>query len=177
MKCQIPSLLFSVRQPSVHMHECIHQSGGTSLAFFLSSISLPFFLLAEPRCEWDWTDLSLLCCLSVNCSDNQMNSGNAKNAHTQWLNMLLACNYVPYHICRAYCTEYNTESANTYVINESPRKYWPIIDLCESQGEKKRKINIHGINYKRITIIAVIKTKPGAIGTLTWHFSISLTPA
>lgn len=40
---------------------------------------------------------------------------------------------------------------------------------------KKRKKNIHGINYKRVKIIAVIKAKPGAIGTLAWHFSFSDT--
>lgn len=102
----------------------------TCMSVFISQVaqvllffSLLFFLF---RCEWDWADLSLLCCLSVNCDDNQLNSGNAK-AHTLWLNMLLACNYVLYHICRAYCTEYNTESAN-YMINESPRKSWCATD-------------------------------------------------
>lgn len=60
------------------------------------------------------------------------------------------------------------------MINESLRKSWPIIDLCESQ-EKKMKGKCTWQKLKRINIISIIKTKPGAIGTLPWRFS--LTPA
>lgn len=71
-----------------------------ALAWLFFPPSLLFFLLAVSRCEWDGADLSLLSCLSVNCSDNQMNSGNAKTHTLKWLSMLFACNYVLCHICR-----------------------------------------------------------------------------
>ena len=92
--------------------------------FFFFFPSLPSIL--PPCCAQVWMGSGWfisLCRSSVNCGDNQISSGRAKkkqNTHAQWLNMLLACNYLFYRIYRAYCTEHNTVVVNTHLIDDTP---------------------------------------------------------
>lgn len=86
------STWWSARSPPCYSLRASQVS--TCMSVFISQVALAglffyllFFSLAVPRCEWDWADLSLMCSLSVNCSDNKMKSGNTENTHTHthWL--------------------------------------------------------------------------------------------
>lgn len=73
--------------------------------------------------------------------------------------------------CINFCSKHNT----------APEKHaWSMFHsgcpgLYMQAKKRKWKENVHSIRYKRINVIALIKTKPGASGTLLRHFS--LTPA
>lgn len=135
MKCQIPSLLFSVRQPSVYMHVWIHQSGATSLAsFFLHS------LLFIPLLCQVLTGIGLiyLFCAAYQwiVVTTKWTQRTQKRAHSVikcvvcsqlcFVSHLHGIHRIQYWVCKHFC-----------MINESPWKCWTIICFCEAKGGKK----------------------------------------
>lgn len=111
----------------------------TCMSVFISQVALAWLFFSSPlsRCAQVWMGIGLiyLFCAAYQWIVEISKWTQVIQKRTLWLNMLLACNYVLYHVCRAYSTtENNTEHAIIYMINESSRKSWPIIGLCENQG-------------------------------------------
>lgn len=157
MKCQTPSLLFSVLQPSVQMRECIHPSGGTSLAGFFF---LPIFYSSYSVYP-GVNEIGLIYLLSV--------SYQWTFAITKWTEVTQK----PTHSVIKYVAAMQLCSASHWM--QIMHDQWltqEILDynwlMCKPRKENKRR------RYMRINIISVIKTKPGVTGTLSWH--VFLTP-